>query len=166
VKEAGVKRAYQDIVVSDLRYGEQRYFSSPAYLKLAGRPALFVFPYDEVDKKLNWPAIRAALSNPVTLLDRDPDLAHVGSFDGFYAWVQANWMADGSEWGEGYLRWFYETMRSEPYASKLSVGGVWPGFDDSLPPWGQQRFISRQGGRVWDGPGPSSTRCRNGTRSR
>ncbi len=142
--------SYQDLVISDLRYGEQRYFSSPAYLRLEGRPALFVFPYDDVDPNLTWSAIRAALDNPVTLLDKDPDPIHAADFDGFYAWVQAVWNPDGKEWGEGYLRWFYPTMRRE-YASKFSVAGVWAGFDDSLvpPPWGNQRFISRQEGRVW-----------------
>jgi hypothetical protein len=76
-----------------------------------------------------------------------------GLFDAFYAWVAPSggtWDPNGMEWGKAYLRWFYSTMRSEPYASKLTVGGVWPGFDDSLAPWGSRRFMSRQERHVWD----------------
>lgn len=154
---------YQARVVSDLSYA-QKYFSSPAYLRLEGRPALFVFPYDAVDPFLDWAAIRSSLSEPVTLIDKDPDPldpAHDESFDGFYAWVQPGVgdgcvasdsaaSVNGQEWGRCYLEWFYRTMGSGSYEGKIAVGGVWPGFDDSLAPWGQGLSISRQDGLVFD----------------
>ena len=145
---------YEARAIADLRYAE-RYFSSPAYLSLANRPALFVFPYPIVDRELRWDVIRNNLTRSATFLDQDPDPTagdHDDHFDGFYAWVQASggqWNPQGCEWGEAYLRWFYATMRSERYAGKILVGGAWPGFDDLLAPWTQHRFISRNEGAVW-----------------
>ncbi len=149
--------SYQAVVQSDLAYAEQ-YFSSSAYLSMNGAPALFVFPYygvdpsDDVDPYLNWSTIRADLSSPVTLLDKDPnpgDATHDAAFDGFFAWVKTN-PADPSDWGQVYLDWFYDTMKLPEYSGKIAVGGVWPGFDDSLASWGLNRFMSRMGHDTYD----------------
>jgi hypothetical protein len=141
---------YMQQAASDLSYADVTYLSSSAYLPLAGNPALFVFPYGEVDDVLDWSVLRGALSShEVTLLDQDPkpeDPGHDDWFDGFFAWVQpgaSGWDVYGREWGRDYLRWFYSTMDSPAYAGKATVGGVWPGFDDLLAPWGQDRFMAR-----------------------
>ena len=147
--------AYEERVISDLVYAES-YFGSPAYLRLEEKPALFVFPYADVEPYLDWSRVRAGLSGPVTLIDRNPDPddpQHYADFDGFYAWVQpsrAVWDSRGKDWGKKYLKWFYSTMRSRPYRDKITVGGVWPGFDDSLAPWGSRRFMSRRDGLVYE----------------
>lgn len=142
---------YESRVKSDLLYAEQQYFTSPAYLRINDRPALFIFPDDEVKPHLDWMDIRNHLSIPVTLIDRDPnpeEPEYDANFDGFFAWVTATkglWNPDGREWGKGYLEWFYATMQdpNTPYADNVAVGGVWPGFDDSLAPWSENRFMSR-----------------------
>jgi hypothetical protein len=150
---------YTSRVRSDLNYA-QKYFSSPAYLRINGYPSLFIFPYDDesnpVDRFIDWPQVRNELSTKITLIDEDPnpnDSDHDDNFDGFYAWVQATsgkWDTDGKEWGEEYLNWFYSTMNSEPYANKVTVGGVWPGFDDRLASWGKNRYMSRQKRQIYD----------------
>ncbi len=140
---------YQSHVLSDLHYAE-RYFSSPAYLKIKYSPAVFIFPYDTVDRFIDWSSVRNNLSTKITLIDKDPnpnDLVHDNNFDGFYAWVQATedkWDADGREWGERYLDWFYQTMNSESYSNKVKIGGVWPGFDDLVALWSKNRYMARQ----------------------
>lgn len=140
-------------VKSDLLYAE-RYFASSAYLTINERPALFIFPNDEVKPFLNWGDIRDHLNVPVTLIDRDPNPAepeYDADFDGFFAWVTANkgqWRSDGLEWGREYLEWFYATMQWGSYADKVAVGGVWPGFDDSLAPWSENRFMTRSRGKL------------------
>lgn len=148
---------YMTQLQADLAYAK-KYFSSSAYLNINGYPAVFVFPYDEVDSYINWNAVRSGLGTQITLIDKTPnpdDLTHDADFDGFYAWVQPNnwdkWDAHGRDWGEGYLNWFYSTMKSGDYVNKIMVGGVWPGFDDRLAFWGQYpyRFISRQNGQVY-----------------
>jgi hypothetical protein len=155
VSAAGVPTtAYQTRVISDLLYA-RRYLTLPAYLLVNRHPAVFVFPYDDVDPHIDWTEVRSQLGITVTLLDKDPDPDHLGhdaQFDGFYAWVQptaGEWLPDCTEWGEGYLTWFYNTMASPPYAEKGTVGGVWPGFDDSLAPWGSGRCMSRRCGQTW-----------------
>ncbi len=146
----------QTRAVSDLLYA-RRYFTSPAYLNIRGHPALFVFPYLQVDPDINWSQVRSQLGITVTLLDEDPnpgDQQHDLQFDGFYAWVQpsaSHWMTDGSEWGQDYLTWFYNVMAgvAPTYTSRVAVGGVWPGFDDSGAPWGQNRYMWRRCGQTW-----------------
>jgi hypothetical protein len=140
---------YESRVKSDLLYAEQQYFTSPAYLRINERPALFIFPDDEVKPHLSWMDIRNHLSIPVTLLDRDPnpqdEPGYDANFDGFYPWVTATkglWAPDGREWGEEYLEWFYMVMQGV-YADKVAVGGVWPGFDDSLAFWSGNRYMAR-----------------------
>lgn len=141
-------------VAADLIYAKS-YFTHPGYLHMDGKPTLFVFPYPDFEPKFNWEAIRNQIGHDVTLLDQDPDpsdWAHDRHFDGFYAWVKAT---DGkwgkSEWGEGYLRKFYATMKTPLYADKITVGGVWSGFDDAKAPWApkEARLMSRECGGTW-----------------
>ena len=146
--------AYTTRVISDLLYARQ-YFSMPAYLHINGHPALFVFAYDTVDPYVAWAEVCYQLGITVTLFDRDPnplDLEHDAQFDGFYAWVQptaSEWLTDGTEWGEGYLTWFYDTMATSTYTDKTTIGGVWPGFDDTLASWGEGRYMWRRCGQTW-----------------
>jgi hypothetical protein len=148
---------YTGRVISDLRYAK-KYFTSTSYLKINEQPALFIFPYEAppnpIDAGIDWQTVRQQLGITVTLLDKDPDPstpAHDALFDGFYAWVQPTgaWKPDGTEWGEGYLRWFYPTMADPPYNNKVAIGGVWPGFDDTLASWGSGRYIWRRCGQTW-----------------
>ena len=139
---------YASRVMSDLEYAE-RYLKSTVYLKIRECPALFIFPDDEVKPYLSWPDIRDHLSFPITLIDRDPnpdESEYDEAFDGFYAWVTATrgeWHPEGLEWGREYLDWFYRTMQSTTYEDKVAIGGVWPGFDDLLANWSENRFMSR-----------------------
>jgi len=154
---------YMTQLQADLSYAK-KYFSSPAYLNINGYPAVFVFPYDEVDSHIGWNTVRNDLGATITLMNKNPKpetfSTHDTFFDGFYAWVQPDdwksWDVYGKNWGEKYLEWFYSTMEiSDPdptkpnYKNKIKVGGVWPGFDDSIAFWGKHRFISRQNGLVY-----------------
>ncbi len=144
--------------ISDLLYA-RRYFTSPAYLSINGYPALFVFPYLEVEPNINWLHVRSQLGLTVTLLDEGPntdDQVHDLQFDGFYAWVQpsaSGWSDDGHEWGHDYLTWFYNVMAglAPTYTNRITVGGVWPGFDDSNAPWGHYpyRYMWPRCGQTW-----------------
>lgn len=143
--------AYTNRVISDLLYARQ-YLTMSAYLTISGHPAIFVFPYSTVDPYVDWAEVRRQLGITVTLIDKDPDpldSAHDALFDGFYAWVQAQWETDGTEWGEEYLTWFYPTMSTTAYANNITIGGVWPGFDDTLASWGSGRYIWRRCGQTW-----------------
>jgi hypothetical protein len=138
--------------ISDVQYAVSQYFTSTAYLHYNDHPVLFVFPYTDVVTPTDiMPAIRSAIT--ATIFDKDPDAETLPYVDGFYAWVQPTdppgWQSDCSEWGEGYLQWFYSTMASSPYSDTITVGGVWPGFDDALASWGTGRCMSRRCGQTW-----------------
>jgi hypothetical protein len=147
--------SYTTQAISDLQYAT-RYLTNSAYLTMNQKPAIFVFTYDSVEPHIRWADVRAQLGLNVVLLDKDPnpdDPERDAQYDGHYAWVQptypAGWKPDGSEWGEGYLQWFYATMTSPTYTSKIAVGSVWPGFDDTLAAWGSGRYIARRCGQTW-----------------
>ncbi|WP_417860004.1 glycoside hydrolase family 99-like domain-containing protein [Winogradskyella sediminis] len=73
--------------------------------------------------------------------------------DAFYPWVQpgGEWDAQGMNWGEGYLEYFYKHVNDFETPYDFVIGGVWPGFDDRKnTSWGGNRLISRQNGKVYD----------------
>ena len=121
-----------------------------AYLSYEQKPMIFIFP-----KKghTDWNLVRAEISqwNPPPLLiyeNQSADFA--AAFDGYYAWIspgKKGWAPDGSNWGEDYLRAFYQQMQSK-YPEKIAVGGAWAGFDDSKASWGLDRHISQRCGKT------------------
>jgi hypothetical protein len=81
---------YTTRAISDLLYARQ-HLTSPAYLTIDEHPAIFVFPYDDVDPYVVWTEVIARLGAEIVLLDKDHDpldAVHDAQFDGFYAWVQ------------------------------------------------------------------------------
>lgn len=138
-----------DAVIVDLQYLYDKYISAnagpmrSAYLTYQGRPVIFIFPkasgteWDRVRQVTNsWP------ERPL-LIYKDQNEKYDSAFDGYYAWVhpgKRGWQRDGSAKGLDYLDWFYKTMSRRP--DKITVGGVWPGFDDSKASWSQNRHMS------------------------
>jgi len=148
-------------MINDLNYAIATYLTHTAYLTYEDQPLLFLFPYDDVMPAVRLEEVTHAISLAnVSLIYRNPttDTTILPYVDGFFAWVQPTaydaWQPDGSDWGDGYLDWFYRTMAEPtlPYNEMLTVGAVWPGFNDSLAPWRSwlPRFIARREGRTWD----------------
>jgi hypothetical protein len=121
-----------------------------AYLSYRGRPVIFIFPKGA---QTDWNRVRAETNqwNPPPLLIYEyRQTPFAAAFDGFYAWInpgKKGWAADGSNWGEDYLRDFYRTMQTK-YRDKIVVGAAWPGFDDSKASWGLGRHMSRRCGET------------------
>lgn len=126
---------------------------SEAYLTYMGRPVIFIFPHGG---NTDWRELREQTDswNPQPLLlfegrrMLDPDV-----FDGYYAWVNPGpkgWSHNGNQWGEAYLRNFYQRMKVQ-YPGKLVVGGAWPGFNDKEASWGQNRHMSERCGQTFLG---------------
>ena len=148
-------------MMSDLHYALGAYLTHSVYLTHDERPLLFLFPYDDVTPDVRLDQVTAAISPAnVSLVYQNPRTgsAILPYVDGFFAWVQPTfydaWQADGSDWGSGYLDWFYQTMAAPtlPYSQMLTVGAVWPGFNDTLAPWRawSPRFIAQREGQTWD----------------
>ncbi len=136
---------FHDIYLAPKAPGHQ------AYLTYEGHPVIFIFP---TSRHTDWNKVRTAVNkwkSPPLLIYENLPGDDAGAFDGFYAWVQpgaSGWSPDGSNWGEQYLRNFYQTMRSK-YSDKIIVGGAWPGFDDSKAAWGLNRHISARCGHTF-----------------
>lgn len=122
-----------------------------AYLTYNGRPMIFIFPKST---ETDWNRIRAVTDqweNPPLLIYEDRSTPFASTFDGFYAWVnpgKKGFAADGSNWGEDYLRDFYYRMQSK-YPDKIAVGAAWAGFDDSKASWGLNRHIAQRCGQTF-----------------
>lgn len=122
-----------------------------AYLTYNDRPVIFIFPKGG---HTHWSRVREATDrwNPAPLLIyEDRSTSFAAAFDGFYAWInpgKKGWAADGSNWGEDYLRDFYRKMRST-YPNKIAVGAAWAGFDDSKASWSLNRHMSQRCGETF-----------------
>lgn len=123
-----------------------------AYLLYQGHPLIFIFP-----KRGNtdWNRVREHCANwqspPLLLYKDQPPAQYANDFAGSFAWVQPGaegWKADGSNWGEQYLDYFYKTMKKEP--DKIAVGAAWPGFDDSRASWSLNRHMQSRCGQTLD----------------
>jgi Glycosyl hydrolase family 99 len=122
-----------------------------AYVRYENRPVIFIFP-----KKGNtdWDRVREAVNAwetpPLLIYADDPPSQYTKDFDGEYAWVHPSkgWSPDGSDWGKQYLEGFYKKMENR--RGKITVGGVWPGFNDAKASWGLNRHMDRRCGRTFE----------------
>jgi len=124
-----------------------------AYLLYKGRPVIFVFPKQG---HTDWDQVRQQLNQwekpPILLYQDEPPPQFAKAFDGQYAWVfpgQQGWTQDGRAWGEDYLRSFYEKMRTK-HPDKITVGGIWPGFNDAKASWSLHRRIDERCGATFE----------------
>lgn len=124
-----------------------------AYLVYKGRPVIFVFPKQG---HTDWNQVRQQVnqweSPPLLLYKDDPPPQYAKSFDGEYAWVypgDKGWSADGQAWGEDYLEDFYKKMQDK-HPDEITVGGVWPGFNDARASWGLNRHIDTRCGQTFN----------------
>jgi hypothetical protein len=124
-----------------------------AYLQYRGRPVVFVFPKRG---HTDWNQVRQQVSQweapPILLYEDDPPPQFTQAFDGEYAWVypgSKGWTPDGQAWGEDYLHDFYTKMRTK-HPDEVTVGGVWPGFNDTKASWSLNRHIDARCGKTFE----------------
>ncbi|HEX3820680.1 MAG TPA: hypothetical protein VHW45_10115 [Candidatus Sulfotelmatobacter sp.] len=124
-----------------------------AYLAYQGRPVIFIFPKQG---HTDWDQVRQQVqqweSPPILLYKDEPPPQFAKAFDGEYAWVHPGskgWSPDGLSWGEDYLDNFYKRMRTQ-HEDKITVGGVWPGFNDTKASWSLHRRIDPRCGETFE----------------
>jgi hypothetical protein len=149
-EEGATDEALEDFKLFHKAYLAPGSLGRQAYLMDEGRPVIFIFPKKHTD----WTRVRAELNKwekPPLLIDEySPDSADAAAMDGYYAWVNPGpkgWAADGSNWGNGYLTEFYNTMQTR-YPEKIAVGTAWAKFDDSKASWGLNRHIAARCGQT------------------
>jgi hypothetical protein len=132
----------QQALIQQLQYVEQKYFSSPSYMTVQGRPVVTNFNID-LSYSVDWDAVNAALSTkPLFVFQNNNGFSHVLS-GGSYSWV----MPTTSDFGASYLASFYDM--GIPLGNEQTVGAAYKGFNDSLAAWGSGRVMSQQCGQTW-----------------
>jgi len=132
----------QQALIQQLRYIEQTYIPSPAYMKIDGLPVITNFNLD-LSFSIDWNAIDAALStHPKFIFQNNSGFTHTLT-DGSYSWV----MPTTTDYGMSYLNSFYNAGISHP--SEETVGATYKGFNDTLASWGSNRIMGQQCGQTW-----------------
>jgi Glycosyl hydrolase family 71 len=132
----------QQILIQQLQYVEQKYFSSSAYFTIQGQPVVTEFNIDD-SYSIDWNAVNAALpTSPRFLFQDSAGFTHPLS-DGSYSWV----MPQFPNYGMSYLSGFYSAGLTHPNLE--TVGAAYKGFNDSLASWGTGRIMGQQCGQTW-----------------
>jgi len=126
------------------------------YLHKDSSPVIFIWNYDGYLTSQDYRDIvnEVFTQTSPTLLQNDLDLtviANNSAIDSFYPWVKG-FSEDGANWGEEYIDWFYNTSSDFLLSNKIKfiTGAVWPGFDDRQVSWGQDRWIDRKNGFLYN----------------
>jgi hypothetical protein len=146
-----------EAAISNLDYAYENYIgpearAHDAYLKYNGHPVIFIWPKGG---KTDWSRVREHLqgwSSPPLLIYKDEETPFASRFDGVYAWIhpgEKGWTRDGSNWGEQYLQDFYSRMTAQ-HRDKIVVGTAWPGFNDSMASWSENRYMDRRCGKTFE----------------
>ena len=131
-------------MIDDLNHVNVSYWNSPAYQKSGGRPVLYFFlnPRYPID----WARLRAGVAgNPLFIFPHETGFTHVES-DGGFGWIKPEMANNNDPAALTYLNLYYNTAIR---TAKFSTGAGYPGFDDSLAPWGQHRKVGQQCGQTW-----------------
>ena len=132
----------QQALTADLQYIQQNYFSSPAYMRWGGRPAVTDFAIDEV-YSIDWVALQSSVSsNPIFFFQNAGGFSHSVSGGG-YSWV----MPTTSDLGMSYMTSFYNTGATFP--QETTVGATYKGFNDTLASWSANRIMAQGCGQTW-----------------
>ena len=127
IKEGKLTRAQATAkVAAAFAWADARWLTDPAYVRLAGRPALFIFG-PQFLSDAEWSAIRANLkSEPLTFAL--PHLSRRPGIDGAFAWVP---VSEGkavatSTWTTEHAALY----AGEKQASRFFVAAAFPGYRD------------------------------------
>lgn len=117
-------------LLNDISYANTIYFSSPAYMRVNGRPALFFFGVESLP--MDWNAVQAgAAGNPLFIFENSMTQA---ADDGGFSWVHG-------------VDSFYQIALQ--YPGKLVYGSASKGFNDTLASWGSNRVEPQNCGQWW-----------------
>lgn len=129
-------------LLSNIAFDNTNYFQSPNYLRVGGRPVVYVF--DNISG-IDWTTVQAqAAGNPMFIFRNKSGFSPSYS-EGAFSWIGFPSSTDTT--GLGYLDGFYGTSLS--YTAKVSTGSGWKGFNDTVASWTQNRIIPQNCGNLW-----------------
>jgi hypothetical protein len=126
-----------DALIFHMSYAADNYFTSPAYLRIYGRPVVFEFGLESLD--IDWDRVKSAVrGNPLWIFRNASGFTRPNSA-GAFAWGAAN--------NFDYLDRFYGKAFAQ--RSLLTVGNAYKGFDDRLSSWSKNRVVEQRCGQTW-----------------
>ncbi len=131
-------------LISDLTYIASQYESSPAYIRVNGRPVVYFFDVDAF--YVDWSRVLSSVpGNPIVLLRGTNGFAKATS-DGGYSWVNIQ-QATPFDPELNLQDSFFQAAQQAP--QRLAVGTAFKGFNDTLAAWGTNRVIDQNCGQTW-----------------
>jgi hypothetical protein len=131
-------------LASDLKFAEDHFENSPAYLRFQGRPALFFFGLEKY--QIDWRRVRNSLPLKPLFFFRNSGAFSNPDSDGGYAWIAPETAGLNDPMAIQYLDRFYSKAQS---SNKIVMGSAYKGFDDAEAGWGKGRVIDQQCGNTW-----------------
>jgi hypothetical protein len=131
-------------VINDLNYAFSKYENSPAYMRINGRPVVFFFGVEAYF--VDWKRVRSQISGNPLFIFRNSGAFTRPESDGAFGWVEVN-RKDPYDINIAYLDSFYKTGLAHP--EKIIFGTGYPGFNDTLAGWINNRIMHRDCGRSW-----------------
>ena len=131
-------------LISDLNFINSQFVPSPAYLRLNGKAAIFMFGVSQFF--IDWQRVLAALPATDVLIFRGPEGLQQSYAGGAFQWIDIN-STDAFDPQISALDAFYTQAAQSP--GRAVVGSAYKGFDDPLAMWGTNRQIHQQCGQTW-----------------
>jgi len=132
-------------MIIDLTYAYNNFETSPAYLKINGRPAVFFFDPDRYGT-LDWARVVANIpGNPLLIFQNSGGFTHSQS-SGSISWVMIN-KNDPNDWSQSYLDNFYAAGVTHPQGH--AFGATYKGFNDTFADWTENRIVNQHCGQTW-----------------
>ena len=131
-------------LISDLSYIAAKYESSPAYIKVNGRPVVYFFDVDAY--YIDWPKVLSSVpGNPLVLLRGTNGFTQTTS-DGGYSWVSIHQDSPFNPELDVQDSFFQTAQKA---SGKYVVGTAFKGFNDTLASWSTDRVIDQNCGQTW-----------------
>jgi hypothetical protein len=133
-----------DQLIADLTYIASQYESSPAYMKMNGRPVVFFFGVDTY--YIDWNRVVSSIpANPLLIFQGTEGLTHSDS-GGAFSWVNIN-SNDPFDLQLTPQDAFYQAAQQS--SGRIAFGSAYKGFNDTLATWGTNRVINQHCGQTW-----------------
>ncbi|HUQ50220.1 MAG TPA: PKD domain-containing protein [Terriglobales bacterium] len=132
-------------MIDDLGYAYNTFEQSPAYMRVDGRPVVFFFGVEAY--VIDWDRVRANVPGNPLFVQRNAGAFTKPQMNGGYGWIAPETVSLADPIGLGYIDYFYS--KALEASSMMKYGSAYPGFDDRLAAWTQNRQIVQNCGQTW-----------------
>jgi hypothetical protein len=133
-----------DQLIADLTYIASQYESSPAYIRMNGRPVVFFFGVDAY--YIDWSRVISSIPGNPLLIFQGPDGLTRQLSNGGFSWVLIN-NNNPLDPELAAQTTFYQAAQQAP--GRLVFASAYKGFNDTLATWGTNRVIQQQCAQTW-----------------